>query len=60
MICFLKRKEKYLFPFRFKQMIEIITFVETRRADSALIKLKSYFSIKSKFYTCIFSNTHMC
>ena len=33
MICFLKRKEKYLLPIRFKQMIEIITFVETWGAD---------------------------
>ena len=28
-----KKWSKYLFPIRFKQMIEIITFVETGRAD---------------------------
>ena len=28
-----KKWSKYLCPIRFRQMIEIITFVETRRAD---------------------------
>ena len=40
-------------------MIEIITFVETSRADWALIKIKPYYSLKPDFYTRIFSNTHM-
>ena len=40
-------------------MIGIITFVETSRADWALIKLNPCFHLKSEFYTGIFSKTHM-
>ena len=40
-------------------MIGIITFVETSRADWALIKLNPCFYLKSEFYTGIFSKTHM-
>ena len=37
-----------------------LIYVETRRADGALNKLKPCFSLKSKFYKRISSNTHMC
>ena len=54
---------KYLFPIRFKQINEIITFLETWKADWALIKLKLSFSISPspihvfpKTLTCVKRN----
>ena len=37
-----------------------VTDFEIMGADWALIKLKTYFSLKSKFYKNNFSNIQMC